>query len=258
MKHLGMPIMLGETLEDQVELCKQLGLQFIELNANFKEYLPHRLEYDALLRLADENDLYYTIHLDDHFSPCHLDERVANAHVAAVLDAIRAAKRLSVPILNIHIAKMGVVTLPSGPVSLFDVYEKDCTAGLIGFRQACEAEIGGADIKICIENYGGTHSAQFMQKTLALLLESDVFGLTWDIGHDATSGFDDEAIIMQYPDRVRHFHIHDVLGMKDHLPLGDGALDIMKYLHMASSAVIEVKTVEGLVKSKEWLDEQSV
>ena len=255
---LGMPIMLGETLQAQGKLCKKLGLQFIELNANFKEYLPDRLDDEELLRISHENDLYYTMHLDDHFSPCHLDERVANAHVESALGSIRAAKRLSIPILNIHIAKMGVVTLPSGPVSLFDVYEADCIAKLIAFRQACEAEIGDAGIKICIENYGGTHRSHAMQKTLKILLESDVFGLTFDIGHNVTSGFEDETIIMQYPDRVYHFHIHDVLDGKDHLPLGEGELDIMHYLNMANSAVIEVKTVQGLIKSKEWLDETGV
>ena len=256
--NLGMPIMLGETLQDQAKLCKELGLQFIELNANFKEYLPNRLNYDELLSLARENNIYYTMHLDDHFYPCHIDDTIAKAYMGSALASIRAAKRLSIPILNIHIAKMGVVTLPSGPVSLFDVYKDDCTAGLVAFRQACEAEIGDANIKICVENYGDTHSSQVMQETLEILLESDVFGLTFDIGHNATSGFKDEAIIMQYPDRVHHFHIHDAVDTKDHLPLGDGVLDIMNYLDMASSAVIEVKTVEGLKKSKEWLDEKSV
>ncbi|MCL2843629.1 MAG: sugar phosphate isomerase/epimerase [Oscillospiraceae bacterium] len=255
---LGMPIMLGETLQNQAKLCKELGLQFIELNSNFKEYLPNRLNDDELLKIAHEHNIYYTMHLDDHFSPCHIDDTIAHAHVQSVLASIRAAKRLSIPLLNIHIAKMAVVTLPSGPVSLFDVYEEDCTAGLIAFRQACETEIGDADIKICIENYGGTHSSQFMQKVLAILLESHVFGLTFDIGHNAVSGFEDETIMMQYPERVYHYHIHDVLDRKDHLPLGDGELDIMKYLDMASSAVLEVKTVEGLKKSKEWLDETSV
>ncbi len=55
-------------------------------------------------------------------------------------------------------------------------------------------------------------------------------------------------------------HIHDASGRKNHLILGEGEVDLAKYLDLASSrncrAVIEVKTVAGLRRSAEWLKER--
>ena len=52
----GMPTLIeNRSLEDNVALCRELGLQFIELNMNFPEYQTERLEKtDDLLRLAEQ------------------------------------------------------------------------------------------------------------------------------------------------------------------------------------------------------------
>ena len=57
-------------------------------------------------------------------------------------------------------------------------------------------------------------------------------------------------------------HMHDVHdGRKDHLALGAGELDISKYRAIAdaqqSTVVVEVKTVEGLRQSVQWLHEKN-
>ena len=39
MIHFGMPTLIeNHTLQDNIDLCKSLGLRFIELNMNFPEY----------------------------------------------------------------------------------------------------------------------------------------------------------------------------------------------------------------------------
>ncbi len=41
----GMPTLIeNRTLQDNIDLCKSLGLQFIELNMNFPEYQVDKLE----------------------------------------------------------------------------------------------------------------------------------------------------------------------------------------------------------------------
>jgi len=57
-------------------------------------------------------------------------------------------------------------------------------------------------------------------------------------------------------------HIHDASGHKNHLKLGDGDVDLMKYLDLAKShecrVVLEIKTVDGLRQSVYWLKERGV
>ena len=91
-----------------------------------------------------------------------------------------------------------------------------------------------------------------------MLLESPVFGLTFDIGHNRCSGDADEDFILRHKDRLQHFHIHDVRnGKQDHQTLGTGELDIGRYLTIAKerscSVVLETKTVESLKESVAWV-----
>ena len=92
---------------------------------------------------------------------------------------------------------------------------------------------------------------------MALLLESPLFALTFDVGHNAKADYTDEPIIMDNASRLAHFHIHDAKGKDNHLIFGEGEVDLPKYLDLAKKhncrAVIEVKTVDGLRRSVAWL-----
>ena len=67
MQEFGMPTLIeNRTLEDNINLCKELGLTFLELNMNFPEYQIDKIEYvDWFYKKADEAGIYYTIHLDE-------------------------------------------------------------------------------------------------------------------------------------------------------------------------------------------------
>ena len=151
-------------------------------------------------------------------------------------------------------------TLPDKKVFLFDEYEKEYLRKLTVFRDACASAIGDADIKICVENCGDYGDKTYIQNGLALLLESPVFALTFDVGHNAGANYVDEPTIMEYADRLAHFHIHDASGRSNHLILGDGDVDLPKYLELAKEhncrVVLEVKTVDGLRQSVAWLKER--
>jgi len=91
-------------------------------------------------------------------------------------------------------------------------------------------------------------------------LESPVFALTFDIGHDAAADFADGPTIQTRIHRLRHMHLHDAQGRDHHLPLGDGTLNLPPYLDLAKQhncrTVLEVKTPEGLHRSTHWLREK--
>jgi sugar phosphate isomerase/epimerase len=254
----GMPTLIEiKSLESCAALCRELGLSFVELSMDMPEYQPDRLDLDLLREVADKYGIYYTIHLSGFLNPCDFNSKVASAYTETALETIEIAKQLAVPIVNMHLHPGDHFTLPDKKVCLFDVYKSEYLNKLTAFRDACTAAIGGFDVQICVENCGDYGDKPYLQKGLALLLQSSVFALTFDVGHNAGAGYTDEPTIMKHADRLAHFHIHDASGRNNHLILGEGDMDLKKYLDLAMAhdcrAVIEIKTVEGLRKSVDWL-----
>lgn len=88
---------------------------------------------------------------------------------------------------------------------------------------------------------------------IELLLESHVFGLTFDIGHNHSIDKIDEPFIKKHVNKLYHMHIHDAAGKKNHLALNTGEIDINEKLNLAKehncACVLETKTIEGLKES---------
>ena len=100
----GMPTLIeNRTLEDNLVLCRRLGLSFIELNMNFPEYQVECLENtDSLIRLAEEAGVYYTVHLDENLNIADFNPLVADAYLETVR---RLAKRNIVILVRQLIAR---------------------------------------------------------------------------------------------------------------------------------------------------------
>lgn len=245
-------------IEDCVKLCSELGLSFIEFNMCLPQFQVEKLDKKLLSELSEKNNIYYTIHLDDTNTPCDFNPKIANAYTDTVLETINIAKQLNIPILNMHLELGTHFTLPDRKVLLFEEYINVYLSNLTIFRDKCEQAVGNSNIKICVENTGAfCHSIG--KKSLSLLLESPVFALTFDTGHDASNNFKQRPVINTHIHRLAHMHLHDALVSehKDHLPFGCGELKLHDYLKLAnnhnSRVVLEVKTIDGLKKSVEWL-----
>lgn len=256
MADLGMPTLIElPELEDCAALCAELGLQFVELNMNMPQYQIHSLDANRLAQLSEKYGIYYTIHLDENLNISDFNSYVADAYIHTVQETICLAGKLQIPMLNMHLSQGVYFTLPDRKVFLFEKYLDHYLESIRFFREKCEKMIESGNVKICVENSSGYTS--FQQQALAILLESPVFALTFDIGHNHCIGGTDEPVILQHRDRLCHFHFHDALAKKDHLPLGAGEIDLQKYLRMAGQAdsriVLETKTVSGLRESVCWM-----
>ena len=266
----GMPTLIeNPTLKDNIALCRSLGLRFIELNMNFPEYQLDQLEQtDELLRAAEEAGIYYTIHLDENLNIADFNPLVAEAYLETVRRSILVLKKL-LPLrdrfgggprpltLNMHMHHGIHITLPDRKVQMydrdFDTYMKSFSV----FRKRCEEWIGGSELMIAVENTDGFRG--YERKAIDFLLESPVFGLTWDIGHSKAIGETDVPYILERREHLIHFHIHDGTEHppRNHLALGDGEIDLSDRLRLArdrdARCVLETKTVEALRKSVRWL-----
>ena len=271
MNRFGMPTLIeNRTLEDNIALCRGLGLRFIELNMNFPEYQADRLEQtDTLLRLGEEACICFTVHLDENLNIADFNRLVSDAYLETVRRTVAVAKKLlplrdrfspGLPLtVNMHMHHGIFITLPDRKVQMydrdFDTYMKSFAA----FRALCEEWIGDSDVMIAVENTDGFRG--YEQKAIEYLLESPKFGLTWDIGHSKAVKETDVPFILAHRDRLIHFHIHDGTETppRNHLALGDGEIDLKGRLRLAEErgarCVLETKTVAALKHSVAWLRE---
>ena len=256
----GMPTLIElKSTESCAALCRELGLSFVELNMNLPEYQADKLDANHLQEISDEYNIYYTFHVDENLNPFDFNKWVAKAYTDTMIAAIVniRSKRLSVPVLNMHLNSGVWFTLPDKKAYLFEEYRDEYMQKLTAFRDVCTKAITGTDIKISVENTS-SFQLDFVAEGIATLLESPVFALTFDTGHNAGSGFRQQSLIERHIDRFSHMHLHDYSKARgDHLPLGEGELNLQKYLDLAKDhdcrVVLEVKTIEGLRQSVNWL-----
>lgn len=252
----GMPTLIETPkIEDCIKLCKKLDLEFIEINNNFPWYQLDAIDPDYYNELSRQYHIFFTFHLEEELNVCGYNREVTQAYRNTVRCTIDLAKRIGAPIINMHLSSGIYITLPDRKVYLFQEYKELFLEKLLDFRTMCEKEIGDSDIKICVENAGGFPN--FAIEGIELLLESKVFGLTFDLGHDHSIGGEDEPFIRMHKDRLLHMHIHDAIGKSNHLAIGDGEIDLKDKLALAKECdcrcVLETKTIEGLTRSVERL-----
>ena len=252
----GMPTLIEtNSIESCVKLCKELGLDFIELNMNLPQYQIESIDIQQLKSICENEDIYFTIHLDENLNVCDFNNEIANAYIKTVLSTIDIAKQLKIPVLNMHMSNGVYFTLPNEKVFLFNQYKDIYLTKLKEFRDMCKKAIGDSNIKICIENCSGYKD--FAMEGIELLLESSVFALTFDIGHSHGVNGIDEPFINKHIDRLYHMHAHDAKGRENHLPLGTGEINISERFSLARQhncrVVLEIKTIEGLKQSVEKL-----
>jgi sugar phosphate isomerase/epimerase len=248
----GMPTLLEfDTLNQNVELALSLGLQFVEINCNVPEFQVDNMNAEVLKKITQETGIYFTFHLDEFLSITDPNIHISEAYINSVLASIEFAKLAHIPNLTMHFLNGVVFTLPTKKIYVYEKYPEYYLSRLTVFKEVCEKAIGNHPIKLCIENVAGFEP--YMQAGIDRLLESKVFGLTYDCGHNHRYHKIDDSFIKSHQNRIAHMHMHDALGSNDHQALGEGEIDLVKELNFvkdyAKRIVIEVKTKEALVRA---------
>jgi len=242
--------------EDSASLCRELGFDFVELSMDLPDY--QSFDIPRLRKAAEKYGIYYTIHLEGLMDLCGFNSRVADAYLQTLVDTIEAAKQLGVPNLNMHLPRGDYFTLPDQKIYLYERYNDHFRMRIDRAIAQCEKAVGDADLRICIENTNG-FTPDYLREGVEMFLRSPLFGLTYDIGHDHGAGEVDKPFFLAHQDKLRHFHIHDAIGGKNHMALGAGELDLAWYIFLAKKnhcrAVLEVKTAQALRESVGWLEE---
>ena len=272
--HFGMPTLIElNSLKENVELCKKLKLNFIELNMNIPLFSVLGIEDEnnfELKKIIEELNfyqkefgIYFTIHLDENFNFADSNIYIKNAYLKTLKAVIKNSKKINCPIINMHLSKGIYFTLPTEKVFLFEKYKEEFNNSLEEFIKFCNCENSDSNVFISIENTDGW--TDFEKKSIEKILMNKNFSLTFDIGHSQAIGNIDQDFILKNKSKLKHFHIHDgtlpnaatkQFG-KNHLQLGTGNINLKEKIYLAketnSRCVIETKTVESLVESVKWI-----
>ncbi|EYE87168.1 hypothetical protein Q428_14860 [Fervidicella metallireducens AeB] len=254
----GMPTLIElDTLEDNVKLCKRLGLNFIELNMNLPQYQIEKIDIRKLVEMQRKEKIYFTFHLPEEIDIASYHEKIKRVHLDTIREVIEISKIIKSPIINIHMNLGVYFKMPDYKIYLYEKYFNEFYNSILNFRMLVEEWIGDSNIKISIENTG-IYNFDFILKAVSELLISDKFVLTWDIGHDYSSGEIDTKFIIDNINKLKHMHIHDAKGKDNHLSLFSGNINIEDKLNIAkntgSACVIETKTIKGLEQSVRELE----
>lgn len=245
---LGMPTLIEfNSLEENFILCKSLQLDFIELNLNLPMY--QNLNVEEVKGLMKKYGISLTMHASERINPFDLDPYFRQSSLASLRHTFKLANELHVSIVNMHLDKGIYFTLPTQKIHLYSKFEDEYLNNIKGLFHLIEEY---PDVLLLIENTG-ILNYDYINKMLLKLIEHPQIYMTYDIGHDITSGFNDRMFYQKHHDMIRHYHIHDGNDQSNHLPLFTGELDIAEYLKIVKqnklTAVIEVKSKEQLIES---------
>lgn len=249
----GMPTLIElNGIEENIVLCQSLNLDFIELNMNLPEYQPKQIDVEKLKHLKEQYNVFYTIHLPEEFDIANFNSDINNAYKKIFVDTVAIAKQLECPILNMHMNAGVYFTLPEKRIYLYDKYFDQYMEKIAGFKELVGKSLSNSGIILTIENTG-ICDRNYIKAAVDELLVSDKIRLTWDIGHDHSSGNKDYDYIIKNQNKLVHMHIHDAINESNHLPLFTGDINIQERLKVAQRhgcrCVIETKTVDGLITS---------
>jgi len=250
---LGMPTLIEmPELEATIDLCSELGLDFVDLNMNMPEFCPESLRAKRLRRASSDRGIYFTVHMPDDTDLASFHDPVREGHVARFGQTARWAAEAGARLINLHLSPGIFFTLPGRKVWIYDCYYDRFIGNL---REAYRKVIRYASrygLLVCTENVCN-FQMPFVARAIDELCAIEGFNLTWDVGHDAKVDFQEMPVLLRHADRVRHMHLHDYDGTSDHQVPLTGRVDIRQRLRFAqernASVLIETKTEESLRSS---------
>lgn len=249
----GMPTLIElDTLEDNINLCLELGLNFIELNMNLPEYQLENIDLDCVKKIKKYYGIDFTLHLPEEIDIGNFHSNIRKAYCKTLISSIKLADKLGIKLINMHMNEGVHFTLPNKKIYLYDKYKEVYLKNIREFRYELENVLKDKNIILSIENTGILDKS-FIEHGTKELLSCNKIQLTYDVGHDYSNGYNDKEFMLKNINRIKHMHLHDAIGKRNHLELYKGNIDLDPMLNLAlknnATCVIETKTKEALINS---------
>ena len=256
---LGMPTLIElPDIMKTVDLCKELGLSFIELNMNMPEFCPEKLTPELVKKLSKNKDIGFTLHLPEEIDLASFHPAIRQGNMERCCEAIIWASEAGINLVNMHINSGIYFTLPDQRIWIYDKYKQKFLDNVMSGFDKILRLAKSRGVTVCVENSSNFHYPFILEAVEKLVLMGEVC-FTWDTGHDAKTGFKEKGLLTKYKNRIRHMHLHDYKNGVDHQPLFSGEIDIRQMLSFATNngirVVIEVKTIGSLKESLTLLND---
>lgn len=257
---IGMPTLTTyQTIEEQVQLCHELGLELLEINLNYPYCDLEKNDLPKLKAYAKQYHVTYTIHYDEYADFASFHEEIRQAWLSHFKKTVDLAKQIEAARITIHFFDGVHVTLPNQVIYVYDTYYQKYLSLLKDSLHVCFQYALENNIDLCIEN---VTMPDFMVTTFKDLL-ADGYHFTYDVGHHYEFGFKADGIYQNHFSSVKHMHLHDVIDNNPHKALGTGILDVDRMMNIAKQnqmdVIIEVKQLPEIkmsidyLKIKKWL-----
>lgn len=244
------------TLKETIRILADIGYEGIEIMADIPHAYPPHLnlkDKEEIRRTLAENHLCvsninaFMMHAEGdtwHPSWIERDPALRNRRITHTLNCIDLAAELGAPSIS---------TEPGGPLVGMDP-TKAASIFLEGLKRV-ESRARDKNIRVLIEPEPDLlveSSRQFLE--LFQLLDKEVFGLNFDIGHFYCVGEDPALLVKKLAPYTAHFHLEDIAASRKHhhLMLGSGAIDLKGVLRE-----IEVSGFNGFVTVELYPYEES-
>ena len=250
---LGMPTLIEmPDIEPTIRLCQKLGLDFIELNMNMPEFCPESMPAKRLSQITNDTGIGFSIHMPDDTDLASFHDSIRAGHLQRFGETARWAAEAGAKLINLHLSPGIFFTLPDTKVWVYERYYEKFIGNLVEAYGKIIDYAHNCDLLVCTENVIN-FNIPFIARAIDDLCELKDFYLTWDIGHDARTGYMEKEVLMRHEDRIKHLHLHDYNGVSDHQVPFTGSIDIMAALDFArrrrATVLVEVKNESSLIES---------
>ena len=218
-----MDIRYGATVEEFMAYVTELGLDHVELTAEYLHGHPDTPSPDIVRELAESYGVSLTYHAP--FRDWNLgsfNDNSARGGVEQVKDTLDAAAR----------AGAGAVVVHGGSVPTRYptwVREKGRRNAIESLRE-CAEYAGSVGVPLCLENQPAsdrrdrhTVGPDALAETLDRIgVGAETLRITLDVGHASVNGTDWREYVDRFGDRITVCHLHDNDGSADaHEPIGE-------------------------------------
>jgi sugar phosphate isomerase/epimerase len=258
---LGMPTLIEmPDIDETIELCKQLRLDFIELNMNMPEFCPESLPAGYLREMARKAGISFTVHMPDDTDLASFHDPIREGHMKRFGETALWAAEAGAKLINLHLSPGIYFTLPDRRVWIYERYYDKFLRNLLEAYGKVLAYASDFGLTVCTENVSNFQLPFVARAIDDLCAAFPQFRLTWDLGHDAKTRFQETPVLLRHRDRVAHLHLHDYNGRSDHQVPFTGQIDIMAALRFAAerkaTVLIETKTREALARSANLVEQR--
>ena len=241
----GMPALVEfYSLEDNIELCHRLNLDFIELNLD----IPYCFLENLDTKLLNNNN--FTIHLSEKFDVGELNSSLRELYLNEIEKIIFFGTKFNIFKYNLHLDPGIHFSLPNKKIFIYQEYLSDY---LKAYKSSCDILSNIANKYNATILFENVKIESYTLKAIEIISNYDNLFFTLDLGHNIKHGNVAKEQFLKFENKIRHIHLHDFDGSKDHQELFSGILNVKEELNFCSKnnldVVIEVKRQEELVNS---------